>query len=1279
MPEIYVPACHHGMPRTHPTLNSEKFRFPQQTSSAQRPMADTEFDEWKEIALRVRDRALAGEAPLLGLDDEGLTVWSDPDDDVTKEKDPSIWERLSPGRWRALCVGAAVLAIETALQGSQCGACFAILMHTFCDFEWRTCLLGWPIILAHAFVPSLLPPLDVFMCGAAAFDIFLDLGRGAYVHTLRAREKNVFSVPVYLAWVWLVRFQLGLTFRPLIPLLEALLGPSASWTPIIIPILPTLLLREERGSINGFVPEEIEGFFAALLCWLCVLWFPVWLQWPLYAGLSFPNWDDRAMFGEWLVLSATWAGCKVKPPVAYGALLFVNQFVHAEARLRQTGGGVSSILRRERCGAMWYGCTLLVLQILRAVSLEQFAFCVGSLMVPIYFQDLKEFFARHPYFRHLVILTAGIRWARKFSDKMEYDKIQYKDGIRLLRLLPQPTRRDSPIQCDLIHARLECPPQYTTISYYWGSPSEDDKKEIIINGRLFKISPSIHTLLLAKRSAWRTVVVWIDAICINQCDDFEKSTQVGLLMRRIYEEASCTIGWLGDDQGDAKGLFRKIKAISDPVPPVDDDAVDDDTMENLGDRQYIFDKVFSNPWFQRVWIIQEVATSRNPILRCGNEELPWTQFVSNAWALLYAAFPFRTARDIVWDNHGLVNVLVMDSIRRHVETVDYLKLKDTLKLGLRFRATLPIDKVYGLLGIAEERRTPVLRPNMSNDKLGVTAMRGGHAIADLSENMALLSDLLGDWAGGSGRVSRRANAMARSADTGQVSREKMERNLFALFQDSSNNVENLKRLVFGTGGEEDEKAAGSVDNAGPGPLPVVYSGNSSAEQAYIYTAKNLVKEGDIRCLFRFSGQRARHAELEKLPSWVPDWSLDLKTYILPRPIPNRPPSPQCNNSNVRIDGARHLLVKGVVVGLVERLFSLGQGLDGASGVQAFESAPSEANLKLGGRIITKDDELAWIVRATRDVNSRMQRYSTAIAAVLRHQPLRERAVRSDSEVIDDFFLTTMANVGPTGRPATAADVATHRKNVERGFFFGLPLRTALEAPDEVLAFLPGYPEDKSEEARAVRRRRLRTNVAGRYLLDRRLQFSGNSLFAHLVRTDILPSFSEYRWKLDREIAGSGEEKTTVRKGWVPPADNKAKRPLLEVGPEGSVRSLPVDRERALRALDMFGNQEGGALAGFVDLVDYHIGRCFAILESGFMGLVPEEAKVGDRIVWLENENMYLVLRSSADNSPGFADGTTGLKNMQAISVVFIGDSYVHGFDPQASTGQQFARQEFRLR
>jgi hypothetical protein len=62
-------------------------------------------------------------------------------------------------------------------------------------------------------------------------------------------------------------------------------------------------------------------------------------------------------------------------------------------------------------------------------------------------------------------------------------------------------------------------------------------------GRL-KITENLHLALREFRGTENPRVLWIDAVCINQCDDVEKSGQVAL-MREIYKGARTVLIRLG--------------------------------------------------------------------------------------------------------------------------------------------------------------------------------------------------------------------------------------------------------------------------------------------------------------------------------------------------------------------------------------------------------------------------------------------------------------------------------------------------------------------------------------------------------------------------------------------------------------------------------------------------------------------------------------------------------------------------------------------------------------
>lgn len=112
------------------------------------------------------------------------------------------------------------------------------------------------------------------------------------------------------------------------------------------------------------------------------------------------------------------------------------------------------------------------------------------------------------------------------------------------------------------HLRL---PGYFAISYVWGTaPDRNPTHEIILDNRRFPIAANLHAALQSYRAAYATTCrFWVDAICINQADDQEKSAQIPL-MRDIYHLALEVLAWLGEETPDTlrvEECFRNLTQI----------------------------------------------------------------------------------------------------------------------------------------------------------------------------------------------------------------------------------------------------------------------------------------------------------------------------------------------------------------------------------------------------------------------------------------------------------------------------------------------------------------------------------------------------------------------------------------------------------------------------------------------------------------------------------------------------------------------------------------------
>ncbi|KAF2832470.1 HET-domain-containing protein, partial [Ophiobolus disseminans] len=114
-------------------------------------------------------------------------------------------------------------------------------------------------------------------------------------------------------------------------------------------------------------------------------------------------------------------------------------------------------------------------------------------------------------------------------------------SIRLVRIRAA-SSLDATIHCDIRHASTTS--IYICLSYVWG---EIDRGHwIFLNGRRFWIRENLWHFLRSARQKFhiRSEWLWIDALCIDQTNNDERTHQVQQ-MGRIFSSAVKVISWLG--------------------------------------------------------------------------------------------------------------------------------------------------------------------------------------------------------------------------------------------------------------------------------------------------------------------------------------------------------------------------------------------------------------------------------------------------------------------------------------------------------------------------------------------------------------------------------------------------------------------------------------------------------------------------------------------------------------------------------------------------------------
>lgn len=302
--------------------------------------------------------------------------------------------------------------------------------------------------------------------------------------------------------------------------------------------------------------------------------------------------------------------------------------------------------------------------------------------------------------------------------------------IRLVRLEPA-DKPDAQIVLYTEVTGLQYPPAFEALSYVWGK--RDPLVHIKYNGLNFHITPNLALALRQLRRPFKegARILWVDAVCINQDDDAERSAQV-MKMKDIYSKAKCVLIWLGKVENNDY-LFaaagKQISALAKylrngsqtPTPSLHqisailkmpDNKITYEFrqwIENQRHWQFI-QTILMSSWFTRVWIIQEFAQAQDIKILMGQNVLP-------SFDLFLCALYVRK-------NH--YNLAPPEAERLdHIIRIYNMRFKNHLLPQIEatsmFQATNPRDKIYAVIGLpsVEQDRDfearSLLRPDYTKD------------------------------------------------------------------------------------------------------------------------------------------------------------------------------------------------------------------------------------------------------------------------------------------------------------------------------------------------------------------------------------------------------------------------------------------------------------------------------------------------------------------------------------------------------------------------------------
>ncbi|KAH6606926.1 heterokaryon incompatibility [Trichoderma cornu-damae] len=260
-----------------------------------------------------------------------------------------------------------------------------------------------------------------------------------------------------------------------------------------------------------------------------------------------------------------------------------------------------------------------------------------------------------------------------------------KREVRLLELQSARNLND-PIECKLVTVRLADEPEFIALSSLYGDAADTERiyisgQPVVITSHLSQALKNIRAVFYPTISRrfqrtparrphgaprWlrqlfglgaqrgeleaRALRVWVDLVCINQRDEQERQRQT-LDMRQIYKAAELVIGWLGEKTEHTDVAMLTLGEIEDAMPaPWGDPGDRDEHPEDYspvhrwaqsithiwspgpgGEIPFMMphwigcNDFMTRQYFQRRWILEEIALARFPTFLVGDIIVPWKQ------------------------------------------------------------------------------------------------------------------------------------------------------------------------------------------------------------------------------------------------------------------------------------------------------------------------------------------------------------------------------------------------------------------------------------------------------------------------------------------------------------------------------------------------------------------------------------------------------------------------------------------------------------------------------
>lgn len=278
--------------------------------------------------------------------------------------------------------------------------------------------------------------------------------------------------------------------------------------------------------------------------------------------------------------------------------------------------------------------------------------------------------------------------------------------------------------CDVSSFDLSSLPPYVAVSHVWSESLFFPNQQRLERTPTLPGMRAVRAVLTELHPDVRHV--WVDTLCIDQSSEAEKLEQIPL-MKRIYSDARCTAvvlrGPLGEEctqaRADELEAYFRAQCLDVVERNLDSDAEQEfwhtgDRPGMLGALLQILGGPICSEWCRRVWTMQEFVLARK-IVWVGSESRPvvLSEFLYNEALTKLYLFDFIRFKDSGYPREAAQRMVSVGSCRKVGEASSKDDLLYLFTIMMDADTTLPVDRVYGIMGAIGVEIVPIAGENLA--------------------------------------------------------------------------------------------------------------------------------------------------------------------------------------------------------------------------------------------------------------------------------------------------------------------------------------------------------------------------------------------------------------------------------------------------------------------------------------------------------------------------------------------------------------------------------------